>query len=176
MEFLIIFETLEGQTGKVVDHVEKQLRVAGHGVRVFDTKDRLAPLSFDGIDKIVLAAPVHERRHPRGFEVTVGANLDELNACPTLFISVSLKAAFPESLEEAQDYVSEMELRTEFKPDFVALTAGAVRTGSYDYFESQVVQHVALEGQSVDLVAGEREFTDWEKLSAEVAAFMDAAG
>ena len=92
---------------------------------------------------------------------------------PTLLISVSLKAAFAESLEEADDYVTDMEMRTDFKPNRVALTAGAVRTNSYDYFQSQIVQHVALEGQNVKLTDGEREFTDWDKLNTEVAAFLD---
>jgi menaquinone-dependent protoporphyrinogen oxidase len=172
VEILILFETIEGQTGKIVERVDQQIRAAGHGVRTFNTEDRLAPLSFDGIEKVILAAPVHERRHPKSFEVLVAANLSALNARLTLLISVSLKAAFPEGMEEAQDYLNEMEMRTKFEPDFRALTAGAVRTSSYDYFESQVVQHVVLDGRNVDLVDGVREFTDWDKLYTDVAAFM----
>ena len=174
MEYLIIFETLEGQTGKIVKRVQQQISDAGHGVRLFDTADRLADLSFDGIDKVVLAAPVHERRHPKDFEVVVGANLKGLKARPTLLISVSLKAAFEESLGEAQEYLTEMEMRTGFTPNVEVLAAGAVRTNSYDYFESQIVQHVALAGQKVNLVDGEHEFTDWDRLGADIAAFMDA--
>jgi menaquinone-dependent protoporphyrinogen oxidase len=174
MEFLIIFETVEGQTRKIVERVEQQIRTAGHGVRTFDTEDRLAPLSFDDIDKVILAAPVHERRHPKSFEVLISANLDELKMLPTLLISVSLKAAFPESKEEAQDYLTEMKMRTGFSPGFEAVTAGAIRTGSYGYFESQVVEYVVLDGRDVDLVDGVREFTDWDKLSYEVAEFVNA--
>ena len=77
-------------------------------------------------------------------------------------------------MAEAQDYLKEMEMRTDFEPDFRALTAGAVRTSSYDYFESQVVQHVALDGRDVDLVNGVHEFTDWDKLHADVAEFISA--
>ena len=172
MEFLIIFETFEGQTGKIVKRVERQLKDAGHGVQLFDTSDKLAPLSFEGVDKVVLAAPVHERRHPPNFEVTVSSNLAELGALPTLLISVSLKAAFPESMGEANDYLVEMKLRTGFNPDVELLVAGAVRMGSYDYFESQIVQYVALDGQSVELVNGEREFTDSDQLQTDIAAFI----
>ena len=78
----------------------------------------------------------------------------------TLLISVSLKAAFPEGMAAAQEYLKEMEMRTKFEPDFRALTGGAVCTSSYGYFENQVVQHVALDGRNVDLVDGVREFTD----------------
>ena len=44
MEFLILFETVEGQTGKIVERVDQQIRAAGHSVRSFNTENRLAPL------------------------------------------------------------------------------------------------------------------------------------
>ncbi|MGH1465692.1 MAG: flavodoxin domain-containing protein [Cognatishimia sp.] len=174
MEYLIIFETIEGQTRKIVDHVAQQIQNAGHNLQLFNTKDKFAPLSFDGIDKVILAAPVHERRHPKGFEVLVAANIDELKARKTLMISVSLKAAFRESLDEAQDYLTEMEMRTGFSPNQEVLAAGAVRSEGYSYFESQIVQHVALAGQDVDLVDGVKEFTNWDRLSADLQAFIDS--
>jgi menaquinone-dependent protoporphyrinogen oxidase len=172
MEVLIIFETVEGQTRKISDFVEQRIRTAGHVVRLFNTEDRLGLVSFDGIDRVVLAAPVHERRHPKGFEVFVSTSRDELKARPTMLISVSLKAAFPEGLEEAQDYLTEMEMRTDFKPDKEILAAGAVRTGSYGYFENQVVQNVVLGDRNVDLVDGVREFTDWDTLGTEIDLFL----
>lgn len=172
MEILIVFETVEGQTRKIAEFVEEQARSAGHGVRVFDTEDRLGSLSFDNIDKVILAAPVHERRHPKGFEVVVSASLAELKTRPTLLISVSLKAAFPEGREEAQDYLTEMEMRTGFEPNTGLLTAGAVRTSSYGYFENQIVRNVVLDGRDVALIDGVREFTDWDALGADVAAFL----
>lgn len=175
MEVLIIFETIEGQTRRIVDFVEQQIRSAGHGVQLFNTEDRLGSLSFEGIDKVVLAAPVHERRHPPGFEVLVSTSVDELKSRQTLLISVSLKAAFPEGIDEAQDYLTEMKMRTGFEPSREVLAAGAVRTSSYDYFESQIVQNVALDGREVELVDGVREFTDWDALNAEVDAFLQEA-
>ncbi len=172
MEVLIIFETVEGQTRKISKFLEERIRRAGHVVRLFDTQDRLGSISFEGVDRVVLAAPVHERRHPANFEVFVSTSRDELKARPTMLVSVSLKAAFPEGLEEAQDYLTEMEMRTNFKPDKEVLAAGAVRTSSYGYFENQVVQHVVLGERKVDLVDGVREFTDWDALSTEIDAFL----
>ncbi len=172
MEILIVFETVEGQTRKISDFVAQRIRAAGHSVRQFNTQDRLEPISFSGIDRVVLAAPVHERRHPKSFEVFVSASRDELRARKTLLISVSLKAAFPEGLEDAQDYLTEMEMRTDFKPNKEILAAGAVRTSSYGYFESQVVQNVVLGDRNVDLVDGVCEFTDWDALGTEIDMFL----
>lgn len=121
-----------------------------------------------------MAAPVHERRHPKAFEAFVSASLYELTARPTLLISVSLKAAFPEGLEEAQDYLTEMEMRTGFEPNMEALVAGAVRTSSYGYYESQIVQSVALAGRKVELTDGVREFTDWDALGRQISEILQA--
>ena len=174
METLVIFESFEGQTKKIAEFVAQTIRAAGHDVRLFNPEDRLRSVSFDGVERVALAAPVHERRHPNNFEVFVSSSLDELKARQTRLISVSLKAAFPEGLDEARDYLTEMEMRTGFQPDSAVLAAGAVRTGSYDYFESQVVRQVVLDGRNVELIDGVREFTDWEALGGQVAAFLQA--
>ncbi len=172
MTVLIFFATIEGQTGKIARFVADQARKAGHEVLLVDAADNTAEISFKGVDKVILAASVHERRHPSTFEVFLTAQRKALEAHDTLLLSVSLKAAFPEGLEEAQDYVTEMNMRTGFTPDTQALVAGAVRTGSYDYFASQVVRHVVLRGQDADVNAGDQEFTDWAALEATVAGFL----
>ena len=172
MAVLIVFDTVEGQTRKIARFVDGKLREAGLESKLYNTADAPPPVSFDGVDRVILAAPVHERRHPKAFEAFIADNRDQLKARRTLMLSVSLKAAFPESLEEAQDFLTEMEMRTDFTPDAEALVAGAVRTLSYDYFASTIVQHVVLRGQDYDLKDGEREFTDWAALEATLQAFL----
>lgn len=175
MKVLIVFETVEGQTRKIADFIEAQVRSEGHEVQLFDSADRLGSPSFDGVDRVVLAAPVHERRHPKDFEVFVSSSRSDLSARPTLLISISLKAAFPDGMEEAQDYLTEMEMRTGFEPDREALVAGAVRTSCYGYYESQIVQNVALAGHEVALTDGVREFTDWDALGGQIKVFLHTA-
>jgi menaquinone-dependent protoporphyrinogen oxidase len=172
MKILIAYGTVEGQTGKIADFIAGKARAMGHEVALFDTSQKLAPVSLDGVDRVILAASVHERRHPQTFEVFVSAQRTELAACKTLMLSVSLSAAFENGLEEAMDYLTEMEMRTRFTPDQSALVAGAVKTGSYDYFASQVVRHVVLKDRNYDPSAGEHEFTDWDALSDRVEAFL----
>jgi len=172
MEILVIFESVEGQTRKIANFVAEQIRAAGHNVELFNTAERQATVSLEGVDRVVLAAPVHERRHPIGFEVLVSARNEDLQARPTLLISVSLKAAFPKEAEEAQEYLTELKMRTKFTPTIELLVAGAVRSGSYSYYESQILQHVVLGGQKVDLSQDVHEFTDWDQLRADVEAFV----
>lgn len=172
MNLLVIFETVEGQTGKVAEFVKTRSELAGHTVHLFDTLEATGHPDFEGVDKVIMAAPVHERRHPRNFEVLVASTADHLKSCPTLMISISLKASFAEGLSDAQDYVLEMKMRTQFEPDRVVLAAGAVRERSYDYFESQIVRQVVLEGRDVQLEDGVKEFTDWSALGNDVDEFL----
>ncbi|WP_317057349.1 flavodoxin domain-containing protein [Roseovarius rhodophyticola] len=147
MKVLIIFESVEGQTQKITDFVDHQLSATGHAVKVFNTENRTSPIDLEDFDGIVLAAPVHERRHPKAFEVFVSASREDLDKKQTLLLSVSLKAAFPEGQEEAWDYLTEMKMRTGFTPSKEMIVAGAVRTDSYDYFEKQVLNNVVLAGE-----------------------------
>jgi menaquinone-dependent protoporphyrinogen oxidase len=172
MTVLIAFATIEGQTGKIARFVETEIRKARHDVVIFNVADETRPISFDGVDKVILAAPVHERRHPEAFEVFLAGQRHELQSRHTLLISVSLSAAFGDGLEEANDYVVEMKMRTGFSPSCEALVAGAVRGGGYDHFQYQVVRHVVLRDRDYEPGTGEHEFTDWQALSGTIANFL----
>lgn len=175
MKVLIVYGTVEGHTGKIAQFVEQKAQAMGHDVVMVDTVRRRAEVALDDVDRVVLAASVHERRHPQEFEVFVTALRDQLNKRKTLMLSVSLSAAFDNGMEEAQDYLTEMKMRTDFTPDAEMLVAGAVKTGSYDYFESQIVRHVVLNDRDYDPGQGDHEFTDWNALEETLGSFLAPA-
>jgi menaquinone-dependent protoporphyrinogen oxidase len=174
MSVLIIYETVEGQTGRIARFAEAEAHKAGQDVVLVNTADQKQPVSFAGVDKVILAAPVHERRHPKAFETFIADNMPELAQRDTLMLSVSLKAAFPDSMEEAEDFLLEMKMRTGLKPDAEALVAGAVRSKSYDYYAAMVIQHVVMRERDYKLEDGEREFTDWAALEKVISGFLAA--
>ena len=175
MSLVIAFGTIEGQTGKIARFIEKRAKEAGKDVKVIDTTDPSATVNFEGVDTVILAASVHERRHPQQFEVFVASEQAALSQVRTLMISVSMNAAFPEGHDEAQDYLDEMKMRTDFDPDAEMLVAGAIKSREYDYYATQVLRHVVLRGRSYDPAVQEREFTDWEALGDGVSAFLEGA-
>lgn len=174
MKVLIFYATVEGQTGKIARYINTELEAAGHQVTLVEASDREAQIDPEAHDKVILAAPVHERRHPKAFELFLAGQRNRLDPARTLLLSVSLMAAFENAREDAADFVTEMEMRTGFTPDHVALVAGAVRPSSYDYFASQVLRHVVLPDQGYWPEEGEKEFTDWPALSRQVAEFLAA--
>jgi menaquinone-dependent protoporphyrinogen oxidase len=172
MSVLIIYATVEGQTGKVAKAAADHVRAAGMEPVLFDASDELAPLSFEGVTHVILAAPVHERRHPRSFETLLAASREDLAARKVLMLSISLSAAFPDAMEDAQDYLVEMKMRTGLAPDAEALVAGAIQAASYDWFETQVLRHNVLSGRSFDPEDGPHDFTDWDALAKTVRDFL----
>lgn len=172
MTILIAFATIEGQTGKIARFVESHVRDQGHEVQFVDTSDEIAEVLFEGVEKIILAAPVHERKHPKPFEVFLSAHGSELAERETLLLSVSLSAAYPEGVKEANEYVVELKMRTGLHPTAEVLVAGAIRSHQYDYYATQVLQHVVMRGRDYDPSQTEHEFTDWDALKMEVSRFM----
>ncbi|WP_299686201.1 flavodoxin domain-containing protein [uncultured Tateyamaria sp.] len=174
MTVLILFESVEGHTAKVAEYVSNTVQALGHATHVVDLGGN-ASVDFDDVSHVVLAASVHQRRHPRQFEAAIAAHGQALERLPTLTLSVSLSAAFPEGREEAQDYLDEMKMRTGVHPTREALVAGAVQTAKYDYFAMQVVRYVVLKGREFDTSAPSHVFTDWEALRATVTGFLATA-
>ena len=172
MKVLVAYATLEGQTEKVARFIGDEVQRSGYDVDVVEISQEVGSVPLDDVGLVVLAAPVHERRHPKAFEAFVSGQRDVLEKLKTLMVSVSLRAAFEEGLEEAQDYVDEFKLRTRFSPDQEVLVAGAVRAASYDYYQTEIMRHVLLHDQQYDVTDGEREFTDWSKLSGAINQFL----
>ena len=101
-------------------------------------------------------------------------SLAELQGRPTLFLSVSLSAAFPDGMFEAQSYVDEFLVSTGWKPTQSLLIAGALRYDEYDYFKAQIIEHVVLKCREVEGAKGDYEFTDWDTLCRAVESFVRA--
>ena len=173
MTVLIVFATVEGQTAKIAHFISNVAKKSGFDTRLINTDQLPGQVKLDDVDRVVLLAPVHERRHPASFEAFIASFKDELVKRKALVLSVGLKAAFASGREEARDYLTEMLLRTSFEPDASALVAGAVRPDSYGYFEKEIVKHVVLLGRKIDPRDGVREFTDWDELTSIVKGFLD---
>jgi menaquinone-dependent protoporphyrinogen oxidase len=163
MKILIAYGTTEGQTQKIAMAIGARVQELGHDAHVFDTAS-LEDIDVASYDRIVVAGSVHHERHQESVEVFVIASLPELQKRPTLFLTVSLSAAFPEGVSDAQRYADIFLRNTGWKPTASLLVAGALRYDEYDYFKAQIIQHVVLKCREVEGAKGDYEFTNWERL------------
>ncbi len=172
MRILIAYGTTEGQTRKIVETVGMQISGLGHNVEVFDTSGLLDGLRLETFDRIIVAGSVHEGLHQESVELFALGNLSKLQTMRTMFISVSLAAAFESSLADARGYVDNFVREVGWNPGKVLLVAGAVRHGEYDYYQEQILEHVVLDDRDVDDPKSDHEFTDWQALAKGVEAFV----
>ena len=139
---------------------------------MFDTSGYLGDLQPGSFDKIIVAGSVHENRHQEDTEFFVVANLGPLQSRDTLFISVSLAAAFDDGALDAQSYVDEFIEKTGWRPDQSLKVAGAVRHGEYGYYKEQVLKHHVLGERPIEDPQSDHEFTDWKSLAKSIDGFV----
>lgn len=174
MKVLILYASVEGQTKKIAEFIQDQVSTSGHSTTLVDAGQKGVRFPSENFDRVVLAAAIHRQRHPTTFERFVSRSKNELASQRTLMISVSLCAAFPEGLDEAQSYLDDMQRRTGFAADSVALVAGALQFGKYHDYESLVVRLIGLNLRHYEEVYGDREFTNWSELERTVSDFLSS--
>ena len=115
---------------------------------------------------------MHQKRHQENLENFVFARKDQLQAIPTLFLSVSLSIAFENGADEAKGYVRSFVSNTGFEPEKIALVGGALKFDKYGYYMNHIIEHVVLKDR--EQITEDREFTDWEKLRQTLDEFAAA--
>ena len=174
MRILVTFASSEGQTEKIARFIYSKLKQDGHSVFLQDASSFLSGQDPEGFDTIILAGSVHEDRHQDILGSFVAAHLEALKEKRTLFISVSLSAAFEKTMDIAEKYVDEFCESQNWRPTRHLLVAGAIRHEAYGYYEEMIVQHRVLPKRPVERPEEDQEFTDWEALETAVLEFIAA--
>lgn len=171
MKILVEYATTEGQTRKIAKFVASKLSDLGHEVTRRDLSDHMSGSSVDEFDKVVLAGSVHESRHQEALGIFIAAHKCALDAKTTLFLSVSLSAAFENTIGEAEGYVARLCEELDWHPDKSLLVAGAINHATYGYYQEMILQHEILPERPVEHPEEDHEFTDWDSLEKAIAEF-----
>jgi len=175
MKYVVTFGTVGGHTRRIADAIAQHIADARHEVVLHDASKRSRDLLVKECDACVVAAPVHQQRHPDAIINFTKANADRLNAMPSALVSVSISAAFADGREEAQSYVDRLLSTTGWKPSATHICAGALRYTQYDFFQEQIIRHIVLKDRVPDDITGDHDFTNWDDLAKFVGQFIDRA-
>lgn len=173
MGTLIVFASVEGHTKKIAGFVEKSVRRTGQPVRLIDASDADLSVNFDDAERVILAASVHRLRHPKEFERFIKSNRQELIDRPTLLLSVSLCAGFPEGIPEARSYVEDLTDRVGFVPNRDLLVGGALQFDKYREDEAWIVRFISRGLNPGGDVGADRELTNWDAIKEAVDDFVE---
>ncbi|MBI1287804.1 MAG: protoporphyrinogen oxidase [Flavobacteriales bacterium] len=170
-KLLIIYTTTEGQTAKVVRHLEKCAIANGVEVTAYNAIEY--PPSPHGFDMVILAGSVHMMKYQSALVHYATENAKALSERPNAFVSVSMAAAHltEESASELQEWVGEFEEETGWGPQRIEHVAGALKYVEYNWLKRQVMKQIAKStGESTDTTQ-DHEYTDWDALDRFMTEF-----
>lgn len=167
MRFLIVYASTEGQTRKIARVMFDWLAAAGHSVELLaaDEADALDPGAFDAA---IVAGSVHAGRYQAALAGYVREAGPRLSAMPSMFVSVSLTAAFDvaEDWVKLKDQVVAFLEETGWTPGRVEHVAGAFRFSEYDFFKAWAMRWIASDKDKSVRPGEDKEYTDWAALEA----------
>jgi menaquinone-dependent protoporphyrinogen oxidase len=172
---LMVYQTTDGQTRKIVEFIAEVARAEGHLVEVAATDSWSAGGRAEVQPQgVLLAASVHVGRHAAEATRWVHENREALDDVPTAFVSVSLSAAGEDRRHEAAKYVVDFLEETGWRPTFTATVAGALRYTRYNFVKRTMMKQIASRGGLPTDTSKDHEFTDWEEVRRVAASFFDA--
>jgi menaquinone-dependent protoporphyrinogen oxidase len=168
---LILYATVDGQTGRVAHQMANVLRDEGHDVKV-----RPAGIAHAGddagiFDGVIVGAGIRYGDYPRYVAPVVRDCVKPL-AIPTAFFSVCLSAGGPGARPKtAQEYVDGLLRKTAWRPAQVESFGGALLYGRYNPFIRFMMRLiVGFAGGDTD-TSRNYEYTDWTAVERFARAF-----
>jgi menaquinone-dependent protoporphyrinogen oxidase len=162
-KILIVYGTTEGQTEKIAAYIADVLREDGHEVTMLDVENTGGTIP-DGYDGVVVGASIHMGKHDKHVVNLVRKNQDTLARVPSAFFSVSLAAHG--DADEAVAYVRRFEEATGWRPDKVALLAGALLYTRYGFIKRRIMKRIADDkpgGLGTD-TSRDYVYTEWDEV------------
>lgn len=173
MKILIAYDTSEGQTRKVAQHVADVIARSGQEGEAIDIRRPPVGFTLDGFDAIVIGASIHLGKHSRQLSRFVSHHIARLNDVPSIFFSVSLSAAGSEREQaDASRYVEEFLIQSGWNPAIRATVAGGLRYREYNVLKRWMMKKIARsEGMDTD-TSKNHEYTDWNAVDQFVSGFL----
>ncbi len=174
--FLILWSSTEGQTRRIVQSIEQELRKGRHKLETVNVDAPPRSWIFSKADALLVAASIHRGRYTEGLRKILKQQSGRVAALPSVFVSVSLSAARPETRSEADGYIAALLEETGFKPSRTISLAGALRYPEYSFFKRRMMKSIAGKGGLPTDTSQVHEFTDWERVRAIAGELVELAG
>jgi menaquinone-dependent protoporphyrinogen oxidase len=165
-KLLIVYATRGGQTEKIAWRLSRALEGRGHATELFDLARPGLGLDPEGVDAVVLCAPIYAQGYPRSALEFARCYSGLLARVPTAFVSVGLAIASKSGDGRAQTLpiVEKFLTRAGFRPARVELVAGALLYTRYGFLKRYVMRRIArAEGGDTD-TSRNYEYTDWRRV------------
>lgn len=167
-ELPIFFATTDGQTRRIAERLAELLHERGIDSRAIDvTPGDAGQEDWRGVRAAAVGAPVRAGRHHPTIETFIRRHCDDLNARPTAFFSVSLRAAAPGAADRdaARQVAANLLTETGWRPRQVTILAGRLAYTKYGWLMRWVMKRIARKaGLAID-TSRDHEYTNWDEVA-----------
>jgi menaquinone-dependent protoporphyrinogen oxidase len=174
---LVVYATRTGHTRHVAERIADRIRTLAHEAQIQDVRTEALP-PLERYSAVILAASVHLGHHEREMVKFVRARRRELDALPTLFLSVSLTEAAAADVHRAdaerveagraiRKVLEDFVLETGWRPGKAVPIAGALTETAYGPL-TRLLMRTIVQRNVPDEPTRQVVFTDWAALNAVV--------
>ncbi len=174
---LILYATIEGQTGRIAERIARSLRDGGHAVETRPAEAGESLLDPENFDGVIVGASIHYGHHPAYLRALVRRRRSMLEQRPNAFFSVSLSAGGRNPKPAAaRRYIEKFLRQTGWRPEQTVSFAGALQFSKYGAFKRLLmIVFVGLGGGDTD-TSRDYEYTDWDEVDRFARSFAQRFG
>jgi Flavodoxin len=156
---LVLYSSREGQTRKIIDAI---LAHAPDWQAEVHNLHELPVIDLTPYDKVLIAASIRYGHFHPSLNKFVEQHHSALKEKEAAFIAVNLVARKPEkNTPETNIYTRKWLQQSSWKPQHVAVFAGALRYSRYTWWQKRIIQLIMwITGGSTD-TSSDIEFTNW---------------
>jgi menaquinone-dependent protoporphyrinogen oxidase len=166
-ELPVFFATTDGQTRRIAEAFAAHARTLGIDSHAIDvTSAQARRFSWARARGVVLAASVHVGAHQSEADAFVRRNVAELNARPSLFLSVSLSicSKLPHEVDAARAIATTFPARLGWRAGRVVCVAGRLAYTQYGLLKRFAMRRIAAKAGGPTDTSRDHEMTDWNQL------------
>lgn len=178
----VFYATREGHSHRIAQRVVTNLRSRGFCVDLKDLRDASPVIKLNDHSAAVFVASVHAGKHERELVKFVKSHRAELEALPTLLLSVTLSQAGAEMLEAApqarersscdvQMMIDKFIADTGWRPKWVKPVAGALLYTKYNPIVKFIMKRIAKKAGAGTDTSRDYVYTDWDGLDRFLGEF-----
>jgi menaquinone-dependent protoporphyrinogen oxidase len=162
---LIVYSTVDGQTLKICERMQHQLKTRWHhDVTLLQLESDTAP-EFELFDLIIVGASIRYGKHRQCVYDFVRRYRSHLDRMRSAFFSVNVVARKPEKSDpESNPYLIKFLKQVEWQPQNVAVFAGRIDYKRYRFWDKQMIRLIMWMTHGPTHLSTDVEFTDWDKV------------